>query len=250
VKATRKPTEVVAPPGLGGFEVLSCEKVFEEEGKRWSWMQTGEDRNNDPSYEEEYPAMKAGERKGNRPRMNNYSKRQVRFAKEGGKGCFMLQKAPEAKPLNPFLAPSPDREGWVKVTGVMDSGASESVAPPSMCPHYPVEPSPGSLIGQKYISASDDLIDNMGQQHLEIVTGDGSEGVAKYQVAEVSRPLNAVSEICDAGGEHGQVVMFGKYGGEILNLESGKRTPFNREDGVYTWDFWVKPKGVGFPRQG
>jgi len=214
------------------------------------------------NYDKDFPEQTTGGGKGKErmPRMGNYSKGQVRRTLGGGRvskpkgikdgSCYLLQKAAETKPLNPFLAPAPDRNGWVKVTGVMDSGASESVAPPSMCPHYPVEPSPGSISGQKYLSASDDLISNLGQQHLEIVTEDGSEGMAKYQVADVSRPLNAISEICDGGGEHGQVVMFGKYGGEILNLESGKRTPFKREEGVYTWDFWVKPRGVGFPRQG
>lgn len=130
----------------------------------------------------------------------------------------------------------------MKVKGVMDSGASESVAPPNMCPHYPIVPSPGSLVGQKYMSASEDLIDNLGEQNLDIVTEWGKEGQAKYQIAEVSRPLNAVSEICDGGGEQGQHVVFGKYGGVIVNPETGAQTPFSREDGVYTLEFWVKPK--------
>jgi len=38
----------------------------------------------------------------------------------------------------------------------------------------------------------------------------------RYQSAEVSRPLNAVSEICDAGGEDGQYVVFSKHGGMIM----------------------------------
>ena len=160
----------------------------------------------------------------------------------------MFQKAPLAKPLNPFLAPTPDKDGWVKVKGVMDSGASESVAPPTMCPHYEITPSPGSVAGQEYVSASDDRIPNLGEQVLSIVTADGKEGTVKYQVADVSRPLNSISEICDAGGEGGQHVIFGKHGGMIVNLETGRQTPFAREEGVYTLDFWVTPKG--FRRQG
>ena len=117
-----------------------------------------------------------------------------------------------------------------------------------MCPHYEITPSPGSIAGQEYISASDDLIPNLVEQVLEVVTQEGNEGRVKYQVADVSRPLNAVSEICDAGGEDGQHVIFGKNGGMIVNLETGRQTPFAREDGVYTLEFWVKPKG--FPRQG
>ena len=152
------------------------------------------------------------------------------------------------KTLNPFVAPAPDQEGWVRVKGVMDSGASESVAPPTLCPHYEVTPSAGSLAGQHYVSAGEELIANLGQTTLDIVTDTGTEMKARYQVAEVSRPLNAVSEICDAGGPNGQQVIFGKHGGTILNLDTGKETHFDREDGVYVFEFWVKPKG--FARQG
>ena len=74
------------------------------------------------------------------------------------------------------------------------------------------------------------------------------ESQIKYQVAEVSRPLNSISEIFDAGGNYGQIVLFGRTGGAILNLETGIQTPFAREEGVYTMDVWVKPKG--FHRQG
>ena len=123
----------------------------------------------------------------------------------------------------------------------MDSGASESVAPPSMCPHYDIVPSPGSKLGQKYISASDDVIPNLGEQVLDIMTNDNRIGQVKYQMAEVSRPLNSVSEICDAGGQWGQYVIFGRHGGAIINLETGRQTPFPREDGIYTLDFWVRP---------
>ena len=97
------------------------------------------------------------------------------------------------------------------------------------------------------MSASDDRIPNLGEQVLSIVTSDGKDGTIKYQVADVSRPLNAISEICDAGGVHGQHVIFGKNGGMIVNLETGRQTPFAREDGVYTLEFWVKP--TGFARQ-
>ena len=76
---------------------------------------------------------------------------------------------------------------------------------------------------------------------------DGKESELKYQIADVSRPLNSVSEICDAG-EQGQVVVLGRAGGMIINLANGNQTPFQREDGVYCLDVWVKPKG--FTRQG
>ena len=254
------------PPGLGqGFEVLNLEDAMHENDDydKVNEMFCENAGLCDEVYEKNFPKYKEEIRNNNYHnnsnvnKMGNYSKKQVRLANDAGSGqkirkalrspLAMFQKAPLAKPLNPFLAPTPDKEGWVKIKGVMDSGASESVAPPTMCPHYEITPSPGSLAGQEYVSASDDRIPNLGEQVLSIVTSDGKDCTVKYQVADVSRPLNAISEICDAGGEHGQHVIFGKNGGMIVNLETGRQTPFAREDGVYTLEFWVKP--TGFARQ-
>ena len=102
----------------------------------------------------------------------------------------------------------------------MDSGCNESVAPKEMCPDYPVKDSPGSLRGQHYISASKDRIPNEGEQILNVVSTDGDSSRMKYQMADVSRPLNAVSEICDAGNR----VMFGSAGGLIYNVKFRKET--------------------------
>ena len=141
----------------------------------------------------------------------------------------------------------------VKIEGVMDSGASESVAPPGLCADYPIMPSAGSKSGQMYTTAGKDEIPNMGEQILDVILDNGKECQVKYQVAEVNRPLNSISEICDAAD--GQVVIFGRSGGAVLNLATGEQTPFRRKDGIYVLDTWVKPRTTsssssGFPRQG
>ena len=168
--------------------------------------------------------------------------------------CLSLfLKEPSLKELNPAITKAADGV-WQRIKGVMDSGASESVAHPSMCPQYPVKPSAGSTAGQKYVSASGDVIANLGEQILDVETDEGMATQVRYQSADVSRPLNAVSEICDAGGEDGQYVVFSKYGGMIMNLETGRRTPFERADGIYELGMWVKPpprvEASVFPRPG
>ena len=45
-----------------------------------------------------------------------------------------------------------DGKGWAKAQSVMDSGAAESVAPPSLAPDRPSRPSVGSARGQHYLS--------------------------------------------------------------------------------------------------
>ena len=61
----------------------------------------------------------------------------------------------------------------------------------------------------------------------------------KYQIAEVSFPLNSVSDICDARNR----VMFGSAGGLIYNVSSGKELYFAREDGIHVLICWAKPNG-------
>ena len=135
--------------------------------------------------------------------------------------------------------------GWEWIKGVMDSGASASVAHPSTCEAYNLVASPGSTAGQNYTSASGDLIPNLGEKTIDVVTDDGIESQLKYQVADVSRTLNSVSEICDAGGtSEGQYVLFSKWGGLVVNPATGRQTPFEREEGIYTHGMWVKPKSV------
>jgi hypothetical protein len=182
----------------------------------------------------------------------------------GSEGCadkklniFLKLPTEEDKVQHPFvgvLGVKPAGDGYIEVRGVMDSGASESVAPPSMCPHVKITPSAGSLIGQKYVSASDDILPNLGEQTLDVVLPTGHDGHVTYQMADVARPLNSVSQICDGGGDAGQIVIFGRHGGTIVNLESGSQTPFQREqDGVYSMNFWVKPEQAPtsvFPRPG
>jgi len=133
-------------------------------------------------------------------------------------------------------------QGWVRVRSVMDSGCGVSVAPPGMCPAYPIAESEGSRRGQEFMSASEDTMPNLGEQKLEVVLDSGKSTSIKYQIADVSRALNAVTEICDAGHpDHGNHVIFGRRGGMIVNLETGKRTLFQREGNIYCLDYWVKP---------
>ena len=79
---------------------------------------------------------------------------------------------------------------------------------------------------------------------------DGWETNARYQSADVPKPLNSISEICDGGGPEGQFVLFSERGGLILNLESGRRMAFDRQGGIYTMGMWVKPPSTTGPASG
>ena len=224
------------PPGLevqNSFEILAMNEVMEIK-------------------EEEFPDISCESEPKHKkmPKMGNYSKNKMR------KPLHVFVPIPKKMELNPAVHQNTVigkevRDGWIRIKGVMDSGASESVAPPQLCPHIPVVPSKGSLAGQEYTSASKDIIYNLGEQVVDAVTESGRSTKLKYQIAEVSRPLNSISEICDAGGDQGQMVVFGRSGGAVVNLTTGEQTPFQREEGIYCLDVWTKlPEDTGFPRQG
>ena len=92
-----------------------------------------------------------------------------------------------------------DGKGWVTPRILMDSGAAQSVAPPSMAPGVVIEASPGSQRGQHYVSASGGSLPNMGQQKMKVQTNEGRDALVLYQIAEVSRPSTAVSQTCGNG---------------------------------------------------
>ena len=155
--------------------------------------------------------------------------------------CY-VQEPNRSEGMNMLKGWCREEEGWTRVRSVMDSGAGVSVAPPGMCPAYPIEESAGSRRGQEFISASEDTIPNLGEQKLDVVLDSNRETAIKYQIADVSRALNSVAEICDSGHrDYGHQVVFGRKGGTIINLETGAATHFARESNVYCLDYWVKP---------
>ena len=139
----------------------------------------------------------------------------------------------------------PKQPRWVKIESVVDSGAAESVASPSAVPWQRPTESEGSRQGHTYTSADGSPLPNLGEQILGIVTDEGWETQVKFQMAEVTKPLCAVSKICDQGSR----VIFEQNAGYIENLKDGSRTVFKRENNVYILNMWLQQPGDSdFPR--
>ena len=93
----------------------------------------------------------------------------------------------------------------------------------------------------------------MGHQKLRVKTNEGKDTKVVYQIAEVSRPLTEVSGTCDAGNW----VVYTSEGGFIINCQTGGRTFFERNGGIYELDLWIKEEDMkggghssGFARPG
>ena len=138
---------------------------------------------------------------------------------------------------------------WKPVTSIVDSGAINNVAPSSVSAKALVE-SNRSLNGMTYHTADGTRIPNLGQKTLETVSEDGSTQLSQtFQIADISRPLTSVGELADAGN----LVVFGRKGGFIVNPDTRRRLNFQREHGVYLLKTWSQEPASGtsvFSRQG
>ena len=104
----------------------------------------------------------------------------------------------ESIPLNSAETSSSGR--YFDIT--VDSGAGKSVMPPDAAPDYELQTSAGQLEGQHFVGAGGDRIKNLGQKVVPLqVLGSADEQMrcATFQVAQVRKPLMAVSASCDAG---------------------------------------------------
>ena len=121
------------------------------------------------------------------------------------------------------------------MASIVDSGAINSVAPPSVS-SVPLAESKGSLSGMQFHTADGTRIPNLGQKTLATVSEEGAPIRQTFQIAEISRPLASVVELADAGN----VVVFGRKGGYVYNVESRRRLDFSREHGVYLLRTWTQ----------
>ena len=159
--------------------------------------------------------------------------------------------------LLPFVVPTKEddielcpisvkhKDGWKATSILIDSGASDSVAPPGTFPD--VTETNASRAGVQYTAAGGHKIDNLGMQRPFIYLLDGTKYVMSFQVAGVSKALGAVSRIVGAGNR----VVFddpATVGSFVENKTTGKKTPLRQHNGVYYMDVWVKP-GCGYDNQ-
>ena len=161
--------------------------------------------------------------------------------------------APQRRPVGlPAVAASRRRVLASVATGgerivyaVVDSGAEDTVAPPGLLPGL-VVPSPMSKAKLCYHAANGAAIANLGQAMVNFESEGLLCGMA-FQIAEVERPLISVSKLIEAGN----AVEFGREGGMITHLASGRRVGLERRGGVFLLKMTVRDnEGTeDFPRQ-
>jgi hypothetical protein len=146
-------------------------------------------------------------------------------------------------------------QGMRLIEAVVDSGAVNSVAPPDIFDGL-LKPSLMSKGGKKYRGPDGSRIPNLGQMDVAFESEEGHRCGLTWQIADVERPLVAVSHLSAAGNR----VILEKDGGEVVHEETGRKIKLQKKGGVYVMRLWVAPRkktsesdskeASGFPRLG
>jgi hypothetical protein len=121
---------------------------------------------------------------------------------------------------------------------IVDSGAAVSALPVEACHQYPLVWHADK--GREYYAANGTKVLDEGRRQPELWTSDGRRWAIAFSVAKVRKPLFSVSKSIDLGNR----IVFDADGSYIENKYNGERTMIERENGVFTMQFWVAPKPV------
>ena len=137
---------------------------------------------------------------------------------------------------------------WEKVTLTVDSGASDTVVPPTVCPG--AELLKTSRVGTEYEIAGGGTIENLGEKSCSTRFDPSSEGnpiLMIFQIVDVSKALVSVHKVTEQGDD----VQFSEKNWNFIfwNGERSQRLELRHVGGTYELDVWVKPKPhFGGPR--
>ena len=129
-----------------------------------------------------------------------------------------------------------EKNGWRRLTVVVDSGAGENVMPVGVLDFAPIKPTPRSKAGKGFRGAGGEQIANHGEQRVICKTKEGQTRRTTWQVADVRRPLMSVSRMAAAGNE----IILNGHNPRVINKKTNEVTHLRREGNVYVLDLWVQ----------
>ena len=137
----------------------------------------------------------------------------------------------------------------------LDSGAGDNVIPKRMINRARIRPSAGSKRGLHYIAANNGRMPNEGEVDIDFETTEGFEDMLTFQVADVNKPLAAVSDRVDNGCRvvFDKDLVTGQDLSYVYNKKTKKVMKLRREKNVWVIDAVVSADTVqneSFIRQG
>ncbi len=160
-----------------------------------------------------------------------------------------LRTAIEKRPQSLRAIPQKDSAKWEYVEAILDSGATVTVFPPNIGALYELIQGEAAKAGVTYEVANGEEIPNLGERLLAVMTAEGTTRGLRAQVADVSKPLQAVRQLTRTG--HLVVFGDGPEGDDhyVLNRFTGERNEI-KDDGInYLMGLYIMPpEEAGFGR--
>ena len=141
------------------------------------------------------------------------------------------------------------KDGWEKITLIVDSGASDTVMPPKVCRAAEIRHS--SKVGTEYEVADGGVARNLGEKLCEMKLNEDDPGGLEitFQVVDkVNKALLSVHRVCMQGHD----VVFSETKGNfiLLNGSTENVIPLRTVGGTYEIDVWIRPGDGGGPSLG
>ena len=113
--------------------------------------------------------------------------------------------------------------------------------PSGWLPWLRARPSAGSVRGLHYADANGARIANEGEQTVELLAEEGSNGRWAFHVAKVNKPLAPVGKLLDTCRR----VVLGDDGSYVLNTRTREVMRIRLGRGVFVLDMWLAQEGDG-----
>ena len=131
-------------------------------------------------------------------------------------------------------------QDWERITLKIDSGAIDTVMPPTMAKHFPLEETERSKKGEGYLAANNSLIQHYGMRRLKGQSDAYRPMTMVAQVAGVKSALVSVHRLLEAGNK----VHFERGNCYVEHTKSKIRTDIAERNGAFEVGFWI-PKAQG-----
>ena len=133
------------------------------------------------------------------------------------------------------------------MTFLVDSGASDTVVPPTVCASAQLHMT--AKVGTEYEVADGGVVENLGEKRCLMKVNQSTSSAEAtsmvFQVVDVSKPLLSVCKVCQAGHQ----VVFGKDESAIwVGGDSKNKIPLRNNAGTFELDCWIRPDETGFSR--
>ena len=129
-----------------------------------------------------------------------------------------------------------DQSGrWERLPIKIDSGAIDTVIPPSVATYFPLQETESSKSGSGFRAANGTHIAHHGQRRIVGLGDQWNQMGITAQVAEVKTPLGSVHQMINAGN----AVHLEKGNCYLQNLRTGSKIRIEERNGTFELGMWV-----------